>query len=69
VARGDLALFVTYHVGLQEGAALCLKRLIADLEVLQPLRHELTSADLDALLSSQAAAAERKVHRKSQNPR
>src|SRR5262245_35011447 len=36
----------TYHVGLQEGPALCLKRLSADLETLQQSPHELTSIDL-----------------------
>ena len=69
IVTADLALFETYHVGLQEGPALCLKRLSADLEALQPLPHELTSGDLAAYASSQAAAAERKTHRKSQNPR
>jgi hypothetical protein len=69
VVNADLALFVTYKVGLQEGPALCLKRLSADLEALQPLPHELTGADLAAHISSQAAApAERKARRKSQNP-
>jgi len=46
VVSADLALFVTYHVGLQEGPALCLKRLSADLETLQQSPHELTSIDL-----------------------
>ena len=65
VVSADLALFVRYHVGLQEGPSLCLKKLSADLEMLQPLPHELTSRDLAAYLSAQAAAeAERKAKRK-----
>src|SRR2546422_2325251 len=60
VVNADLTLFVRYRVGLQEGPALCLKRLSADLEVLQQLPHELTSGDLADHVSAQAAAAERK---------
>jgi hypothetical protein len=68
VVSADLALFAKYRVCLQEGPALCLKRLAADLEMLQPLPHELTSDDLDAFTSARAAAAERKTSsRKSRN--
>ena len=68
VVSADLAMFVKYRVGLQEGPALCLKRLSADLETLQQLPHELTSGDLLAHISAQAAAAERKnSSRKSRN--
>jgi len=68
VVSADLALFVKYRVGLQEGPALCLKRLSADLETLQQLPHELTSGDLAAHVSAQAVAAERKnSSRKSRN--
>ena len=64
VVSADLALFVRYRVGLQEGPALCLKKLSADLEALQQLPHELTGGDLAAYASAQAAAAERKTRRK-----
>src|SRR5215467_928688 len=67
VVNADLALFVRHHVGLQAGPALCLKRLSADLETLQPLPHELTSGDLAAYVSDQAAAAERKTSTRSHN--
>ena len=68
VVSADLAMFAKYCVRLQEGPALCLKRLAADLEVLQPLPHELTNGDLLAHVSAQAAAAERKnSSRKSRN--
>ena len=64
VVNADLALFMKHRVGLQEGPALCLKKLSADLEALQPFPHELTSRDLAAQASAQAAAAERKNKRK-----
>lgn len=68
VVSADLALFVAYHIGLQEGPALCLKKLSADLETLQQLPHELTGGDLAAHASAQAAtAAERKT--RLQRPR
>ena len=71
VVNADLALFGRYHVGVQEGPALCLKKLSADLEMLQQLPHELTSGDLADHVSAQAAAAERKTSfrksRSSQN--
>jgi hypothetical protein len=61
VVSANLALFANYRVGLQEGPALCLKRLLADLETLQPLPRELTSGDLNSHALAQAAAAERKT--------
>ena len=65
VVSADLALFARYHVALQEGPALCLKKLSADLEVLQQPPHELTGGDLADHVSAQAAAeAERKTSRK-----
>jgi hypothetical protein len=65
VVSADLALFAMYHVALQEGPALCLKKLSADLEMLQQPPHELTSRDLAAHVSAQAAAeAERRTKRK-----
>jgi hypothetical protein len=67
VVNADLALFVKYRVRLQEGPVLCLKRLAADLAMLQPFPHELTSGDLAAYASAQAAAAERKTTRKRRN--
>ena len=64
VVSADVGLFTKYRVALQEGPALCLKKLSADLEPLQQLPHELTGGDLAAYASAQAAAAERKTRRK-----
>ncbi len=61
VVSADLAMFVKYRVGLQEGPALCLKRLSADLETLQQLPHELTGGDLAAYALAQVAATGRKT--------
>ena len=68
VVNADLALFVMYHVGLQEGPALCLKKLCADLEALQQLPHELTSGDLAAYASAKAAAVQRQTSSKRRPP-
>ena len=68
VVSADLALFTKYRVALQEGPALCSKKLSADLEGLQQLPHELTSGDLNAHVLARAEAAERKTSlRKSRN--
>ena len=71
VVSADVGLFTKYRVALQEGPALCLKRLSADLETVQQLPHELTSGDMADHVSAQAAAAERKTSlrksRSSQN--
>jgi hypothetical protein len=67
VVSADLALFTKYRVALQEGPALCLKKLTADLETVQQLPHELTSGDLSAHIADRAAAAERKTS--SRKPR
>jgi hypothetical protein len=61
VVNADLALFFRYHVALQEGPVLCLKKLSADLEMLQPLPHELTGSDLGDHVSAQAAAAAKRI--------
>jgi hypothetical protein len=61
VVNADLALFFRYHVALQEGPALCLKRLSADLEMLRQLPHELTGGDLADHVSAQAAAAAKRI--------
>ena len=69
VVSADLALFTKYRVALQDGPALSLKRLSADLETPQQLPHQLTNGDLTAYIADRAAAAERKTSsRKSRNP-
>ena len=65
VVSADLALFVRYHVGLQEGPALCLKKLSADLEALQQLPHELTGGDLAAYASAQSCCCGAKNYAKA----
>jgi hypothetical protein len=61
VVNADLALFFRYHVALQEGPVLCLKKLSADLEAPQQPPHELTGGDLAAHVSAQAAAAANRI--------
>lgn len=60
----DLALFLKYHVGLQEAPALCFQKLSrADPEAVQ-IRHELTDRDLAGYASDRAAAAALKLERR-----
>jgi cold shock CspA family protein len=47
IVTGDVRLFQKYHVGIQEGPALCVQVLLAQLE----LSHEVKSQAADAVLS------------------
>lgn len=60
VVTADLALFVKHRVGIQEGPALCLQKLAADLEAPQDVSHELTDDDLLAYTSVRASAEARR---------
>ena len=51
----DLALFLEYHVGIQEGPSLCAQKLAADLEAHFPGDHELLSEDLQVYVTGRAA--------------
>ena len=66
----DLALFLKYHVVIQEAPALCLQKLShADPEAPQA-RHKLTEGDLAAYVSDREAAAARNLERRRwQRPR
>lgn len=57
----DVALLLKHHVAVQELPALCLRKLVADLEASPESRpHELGNDDLLAFALSRAAAAQRK---------
>lgn len=60
VVSADLALFQKYRVGIQEGPALCMRKLSADLAGTPLTRHELTDEDLLAFAAARAAAGERR---------
>jgi hypothetical protein len=61
VVSADMGLFVKHCIGVQEGPALSLQKLAADLETPQPLPHQLTNDDLLVYVSARTAAAERKA--------
>lgn len=61
VVTADLRLFLSHHVGIQEGPSLCARKLAADLEVSTDGVHELTDEDLRAHAREQAAAEERRI--------
>lgn len=64
VVAVDLALMLKHHIGVQEGPALCLRKLATDLKTLPDAgRHELVDEDLRAYASARAAAAEKKGHK------
>src|ERR1039457_6264951 len=56
----DLALFLKHHIGIQEGPALCARKLTSDLEGLAQVEHILTNDDLLAYVTARADAAARK---------
>jgi hypothetical protein len=60
----DMALFLKYHIGIQEAPALCLQKLSrTDLQAPQ-VEHELTDEDLASYVSDRAAAAARNLERR-----
>jgi hypothetical protein len=59
VVVADMALFLEYRVGIQDGPSLCASRLTADLEQNAEGGHVLTADDLRGF-SERRAAAERK---------
>ncbi len=57
----DLALLLQHHIGVQEAPALCLRKLATDLkDAPNSYRHQLADSDLQAFVTSRAAALERK---------
>ena len=65
VVGADLALFRRNHVGLQDGPALCLRVLTAELEAVEgpqspPLRRALTDQNIQGYLISRAVPGAKK---------
>jgi hypothetical protein len=57
----DLALFLKHHIGIQEGPALCARKLTSDLEGTEQCEHILTNDDLLAYVTARADADARKA--------
>lgn len=57
----DLRLFLSHHVGIQEGPALSASKLASDLQTPASADHELTNEDLHAHVSARALADARRT--------
>jgi cold shock CspA family protein len=72
VVTGDVRLFQKYHVGIQEGPALCVQLLLAQLELSHELHSNLASAVLGdkdfATLVASRTVAPRKPFRRRPRP-
>ena len=60
----DMALFLKYHVGIQEGPGLCLRKLSQANAGASPIEGELTEGDVVAYVSDRAAAVARNLERR-----
>ena len=70
VVSVDMALFLEFHVNIQEGPTLCAQKLKADLQSQQEGgEHELTTGDLVAYVAGRAAAAALKAESRRPGPR
>jgi hypothetical protein len=61
VVTADMALFLQFHVGIQDGPTLCAGKLTADLEKSVDGEHVLTADDLRAYSESRAAAEAKRL--------
>jgi hypothetical protein len=76
VVSVDMVLFLKHHVGIQEGPALCARKLNAgfesehagDLALPQELTHELTNDDLLAYVAIRTAAEVRRAEARRPGP-
>jgi len=72
VVSVDMVLFLKHHVGIQEGPALCARKLNADFETeigAEPeLAHELTNDDLLAYVAVRTAAELRRAEARKPGP-
>src|SRR5690348_5549621 len=61
VVTADLALFLQFRVGIQDGPTLCASKLISEVENNFEGEHVLTGDDLRAYSASRAAAEEKRM--------
>ena len=69
LVTADLNLFLAHHVGIQEGPALCAKKLATDLGNPAAENHELTHEDLRAYVSARALAEAQKAESRRRSAR
>lgn len=65
VVTADMALFLQFHVGIQDGPTLCAGKLAADIENQVEGDHVLTADDLRAHSESRAAAEAKRLEARS----
>jgi len=65
VVTADLALFLQYRVGIQDGPTLCAGKLTADLERNFSGDHVLTADDLRSYSETRAAAEKKRIEARS----
>jgi len=61
IVSADLTLFLKHRVGIQEGPALCARKLTADLAGLTQCEHRLTNDDFLAYVTARADVEARKA--------
>lgn len=61
VVTADMALFLQFHIGIQDGPSLCAGKLTADLENSFEGEHVLTGDDLRAYSQARVAAEEKRL--------
>jgi hypothetical protein len=61
VVTADMALFLQYRVGIQDGPTLCAGKLTADVDKIADGEHVLTEDDLRLFVEARAAAEERRI--------
>ena len=69
IVTADLALFLAYHIGLQEGPGLCAHKLAAGPQVSGHASLELTDDDLRAHADARAQAEARRAEARRSGPR
>lgn len=69
VVTADLALFLKFRIGIQEGPGLCARKLASDGQTPRPESVELTNDDLRALVDARAVADARKAELRRSGPR
>lgn len=65
----DLALFLEYHIAIQDGPSLCARKLATQAETPEGAATELTSADFRDYCDARALAETRRLEARKSHPR
>jgi hypothetical protein len=69
VVTADLAMFLKYRIGIQEGPGLCARKLASDAQTPRLENVELTNDDMRAMVDARAVADARKAEMRRSGPR